>query len=109
MTKFIFVRHGEPDYLSLEEWSKIPMGTNFAGLTVSGREQIKTSCKKLAEYPVDLIISSPYTRALQSAAIMARELNVEVIVERDLHEWQAFFGTCVPFEYGEIKMLEMSG
>ena len=89
MTSFIFVRHGEPDYPSVGEWSQIPMGTNFAGLTKRGIEQIKNSCKKLAEYPIDLIISSPYTRALQGAAIMSRELNADVVVERDLHEWQA--------------------
>lgn len=88
MTKFLFVRHGEPDYPSVGEWSRIPMGANFAGLTERGVEQIKNSCKKLAEYPIDLIISSPYTRALQGAAIMARELNADVVVERDLHEWQ---------------------
>ncbi|MCR5499566.1 MAG: phosphoglycerate mutase family protein [Acetatifactor sp.] len=88
MTKFLFVRHGEPDYASVGDWSRFPMGTNFAGLSERGVEQIKNSCAKLAEYPVELIVSSPYTRALQGAAIMARELQVDVAVERDLHEWQ---------------------
>ncbi len=26
MTKFLFVRHGEPDYSSVAEWAHIPMG-----------------------------------------------------------------------------------
>ncbi|MBO4750784.1 MAG: histidine phosphatase family protein [Lachnospiraceae bacterium] len=88
MTTFLFVRHGEPDYSSVGEWSQTPMGTNFAGLTEEGVAQIKKSCVALKEYPVELIISSPYTRALQSAAIMAGELHVDVVVERNLHEWQ---------------------
>ena len=33
MTQFLFVRHGEPDYSSVGEWSKTSMGTSFAGLT----------------------------------------------------------------------------
>lgn len=89
MTKFLFVRHGEPDYSSVGDWGKIPMGKHFAGLSDAGRAQIKETCKELAKYNVDLILSSPYTRTMQGAAIMARELEADVIVERDLHEWQS--------------------
>ena len=35
----------------------------------------------------DLIICSPYTRALQTAAIISRKINKEIIVEPELHEW----------------------
>ncbi len=88
MTTFLFVRHGETNYSGVGCWAKTPMGMNFAGLTENGVEQIKNSCKKLKDYTVDLIVSSPYTRALQSAALIASELHTDVIVERDLHEWQ---------------------
>ena len=35
----------------------------------------------------DLIICSPYTRALETAAIISRKINKEIIVEPELHEW----------------------
>ena len=37
----------------------------------------------------DLIICSPYTRALQTAAILSKELQIDIAVETDLHEWVA--------------------
>lgn len=89
MTKFLFVRHGEPEYASVGDWNNVPMGIHFSGLSESGRKQIKNTCCELAKYKVDIIVSSPYTRTLQSAAIMAKELNADVVVERDLHEWQS--------------------
>lgn len=89
MAKFLFVRHGEPDYPSVGDWSGIAMCNNFAGLTEAGIGQIKKSCEELKKHKVDLIISSPFTRTLQGATIMARELNAEVVVEHNLHEWQA--------------------
>ena len=36
-----------------------------------------------------LILSSPYTRALQTAAIISRETGARIVVETDLHEWLA--------------------
>lgn len=36
MTKFIFVRHGEPDYPSTLDWQKMSLAKNFAGLTEAG-------------------------------------------------------------------------
>jgi len=89
MTKFIFVRHGEPDYPSTLDWQKMSLAKNFAGLTEAGRNQIKDSCKELRKYNAELIISSPFTRTMQGAAIMARELDLDVVVEHDLYEWQA--------------------
>lgn len=44
MTKFLFVRHGEPDYSSVAEWAQIPMGKNLAGLSENGKRQIRNSC-----------------------------------------------------------------
>lgn len=89
MTKFVFVRHGEPDYPSTLDWQKMSLAKNFAGLTEAGRNQIKNSCKELKKYNAELIVSSPFTRTMQGAAIMARELDLDVVVEHELYEWQA--------------------
>lgn len=89
MTIFYFVRHGEPDYQSVGDWNGIPFGKEFAGLTASGEEQILAAACELRKVSPQIIISSPYARALQSASIMARELNIRLCVERDLHEWNS--------------------
>lgn len=104
MAKFLFVRHGEPDYSTSGDWAKIPMGINFASLSDAGREQIKKSCKELAKHKVDLIVSSPYTRAIQGAAIMARELDADVVVERDLYEWQVDLSYSVTDENEILRL-----
>ncbi|MCM1119859.1 MAG: histidine phosphatase family protein [bacterium] len=89
MTIFYFVRHGEPDYQSVGDWGNIPFGKEFAGLTASGEEQILAAARELRKVSPQIIISSPYARALQSAGIMARELSIRLCVERDLHEWDS--------------------
>lgn len=89
MTTFYFVRHGEPDYQSVGDWSDIPFGRAFAGLTQAGEKQIRSAAALLEKERPQIIISSPYTRALQSAAILSRALDIPIAVERDLHEWDS--------------------
>lgn len=89
MATFYIVRHGEPDYPSVGEWRKIPFGKEFAGLTLRGVRQIETAAAVLKKYSPEIILSSPYTRTMQGAAIMSRILDIPVIVEKDLHEWDA--------------------
>ena len=60
MTTIYFVRHGEPDYQSVRDWSDIPFGQAFAGLTQAGEKQI-----------------------------LSRALDIPIAVERDLHEWDS--------------------
>lgn len=59
-TTFYFVRHEEPDYQSVGDWSDIPFGQAFAGLTQAGEKQI-----------------------------LSRALDIPIAVERDLHEWDS--------------------
>ena len=89
MTTFYFVRHGEPDYQSVGDWAEIPFGKEFAGLTKTGETQIMDAVVKLRKNSPQLIISSPYTRTMQGAGIIARELNLPIFVELDLHEWES--------------------
>ena len=86
---FYFVRHGEPDCSEVNTKIYKDFGTNMCPLTEKGRNQIKESAKDVRLSCADLIITSPYTRALQTAAILSKELDVDIIVETDLHEWLA--------------------
>ncbi|MGM9635593.1 MAG: histidine phosphatase family protein [Candidatus Avispirillum sp.] len=89
MTTFYLVRHGEPDYESVGEWSKVPFGREFAGLTKKGESQICEAISELCKYSPQIVISSPYTRAMHGAAMISRTLNIPLFVERDLHEWDS--------------------
>lgn len=87
MTKFIFIRHGQADYKPVDERKFIGQGRAFAPLSELGVKQIKETAKDPRLAGSDLIIASPYTRALQSAAIISKEINLDITVEVDLHEW----------------------
>lgn len=86
---FYFIRHGETDYT--EQNSKIYQGygVNLSPLSKCGIEQIKETSKDCRLKDAEIILCSPYTRALQTAAILSKELQIDIIVETDLHEWLA--------------------
>ena len=86
---FCFVRHGETDYT--ERGTKIYQGhgTNLAPLSETGIGQIKKAAKDIRLQEANLILCSSYTRAVQSAAILSKELGLEIRIETDLHEWVA--------------------
>lgn len=87
MTKFFLIRHGETDYSPIDERGFIGQARSFAPLTTRGIEQLKETSNDPRLRESDIIISSPYTRALQSAAILSKELSININVEVDLHEW----------------------
>lgn len=84
---FYFIRHGEPDYSQCGKTIYNGIGNNFMPLTANGINQIKMTAEDERLSDADIIISSPYTRALQSAAILSKELQIDLIVEPDLFEW----------------------
>lgn len=87
MTKFYLVRHGYAEYAECEKRNFIGQGIDLAPLTNLGIEQILQTSNDERLKNAELIISSPYTRALQSAAIISSKLQLSITVELDLHEW----------------------
>lgn len=87
MTKIILVRHGEPDYSYVRERGFKGHGIDLAQLTPKGIEQAKAVAKDSRLDGAQLIIASPYTRALQTAAIISKERLLDISIEVDLHEW----------------------
>lgn len=87
MTTFYFVRHGEPDWDLNEKRNLRGAQRDFVPLTELGVHQSEVAARNDKLKHGELIISSPYTRALHTAAILSRELNLPLSVEYDLHEW----------------------
>ena len=78
-----FIRHGEPNYSFIKENDNCQWA-NLAPLSGCGIEQA-VELKLFEDLKDGIIISSPYTRALQTASILANGKNI--IVEPNLHEW----------------------
>ena len=89
MALFYLIRHGEPDYESVSKLGFYGFGRSFAPLSESGVKQAEETAKDARLLDADLIICSPYTRALQTATIISREIDKEIVVEPELHEWIA--------------------
>lgn len=85
MARFILIRHGEADYSLAETRRLRGMGRDLVPLTAAGVAEIERAAEGLP--PLSLLLSSPMTRALQTAAIIAVARTVPVVVEFDLHEW----------------------
>ncbi len=86
---FYFIRHGKTDYSERNTKIYQGFGVNLSKLSELGVSQVKEAAKDERLKGADLILSSPYTRALQTAAILSKELGADIVVETDLHEWLA--------------------
>lgn len=86
---FYFVKHGKTDYSERNQKIYQGFGVNLAPLSEQGIHQAQQAAKDERLQGADIILSSPYTRALQTAAILSKELNAPIAVETDLHEWLA--------------------
>lgn len=89
MAIFYLIRHGTPDYTERNTKIYQGFGTNLAPLSEQGISEIKHTARDGRLPGADIILSSPYTRALQTAAILSKELQADIAVETDLHEWMA--------------------
>lgn len=84
--ELIMIRHGEPDYDQTDSRGFVGQGRDMAPLTANGVTQAEAAAEDPRLEGVELILSSPYTRALQTAAIISRKTGIPLAVEVDLHE-----------------------
>lgn len=85
--KVIFVRHAEPNYAPITARRFKGHGRDLAPLTETGIDQAYETALDDRFMGAELILSSPYTRALETAAIISRIRDLPIRVEVDLHEW----------------------
>ena len=80
-----FIRHGQPDYSNIKNTDPIYF-SNLSPLTEKGINQaneINIENMKNSQ----IIIVSPYTRTMQTAAILSKNINKNILVNENLHEW----------------------
>ncbi|MDR2569512.1 MAG: phosphoglycerate mutase family protein [Oscillospiraceae bacterium] len=87
MQRIVFMRHSEPDYSLVRERNYIGHGLDLAQLTETGITLAKNASLDSRLDGAEIIVSSPYTRALQTAAIISKNRQLDMQVELDLHEW----------------------
>jgi probable phosphoglycerate mutase len=85
VTTTLLLRHGETIHTAHKRFSG--WGGDDPGLSDAGREQARlTGAALLTGEPIAAVISSPMLRTKETADIVADQLEVEVVIERDLRE-----------------------
>ncbi|HEY3848030.1 MAG TPA: histidine phosphatase family protein [Acetobacteraceae bacterium] len=86
----ILLRHGQSEFNLHFTATRRDPGIIDPRLTGLGHTQAADAARALAKQPVARIITSPYTRALQTAEPLARALGVPVVVNPIVRERYAF-------------------
>ena len=89
MTRLIIVRHGRTEWNRVERFR----GRADIGLDGVGMKQAESAAKRIGEWPISAIYSSPLRRALTTAEIMAGPFELKVrlmpgIIDIDYGVWQ---------------------
>lgn len=87
MTEFILIRHGKTDYNLVTEKGFKGHGLDLSFLSDEGIKQANNVAINPIINNSNVLISSPYTRCMQTASIISNKLNLPIIGEIDLHEW----------------------
>ncbi len=85
--ELVLVRHGEPRYDEVTQRGYVGLGGDYGRLTFRGEQQALERANDERFKGATLIVASPYTRALQTAAIISRITQIPLTVAHDLHEW----------------------
>lgn len=86
----ILLRHGETVFNRVFGATRIDPGIRDPRLTDRGREQARNVAAALRGEAITRLISSPYTRALETAEIIAGVLDVPIAVDTLIRERSAF-------------------
>ncbi|MBE4909815.1 histidine phosphatase family protein [Bacillus luteolus] len=98
-TYIYMVRHGDSPKFGDER---------IRGLTSEGTESAKRVTNILIDEGIDIVVSSPYLRSIQTVQPLADALGQEVVVCEDLKEWVfSSEGTRIP-DTELIPLLEKS-
>ena len=81
------VRHAETNWQLVNDRHLVGAANDLAPLTDEGVRQVEALVDRLRGLAPALVLSSPMARALQTAALLSRALDLPLQVEFDLSEW----------------------
>lgn len=88
----ILVRHGESEFNAVYAVTRKDPGIVDPAITENGRRQALAAADRLRARPPKRLICSPYTRALETAAVISGALDLPVAVDPLIGEHAVF--TC---------------
>jgi len=75
------LRHGQSEFNVAFNATRVDPGIPDPRLTEEGRRQARAAAQILAAHPVERLLASPYTRALETAEIIGEQLGLAIEVE----------------------------
>lgn len=84
--RIYLIRHSE----SIDDIQDCYGGIADFDLTENGKNKVEEYSKKINDYGIEKIYSSPYKRAYQTAQILNKKINVEHEVVNDLRELNSY-------------------
>ncbi len=88
----ILVRHGQSEFNVVYGKTRIDPGIRDPNLTDLGCRQAHAAAEAMKGHDVRRLVTSPYTRAIQTATIIAEVLDLDITVDQWIGERAAF--TC---------------
>jgi broad specificity phosphatase PhoE len=89
-TGVILLRHGQSEFNVVFSVTRQDPGIRDPRLTAEGRRQAEAAAEALVGHGIERLIASPYSRALETAEIVARRLELVMTVEPLVGERAAF-------------------
>lgn len=86
----LLIRHGQSEFNAVFNRTRVDPGIRDPRLTEFGRAQAREISGELAAHGVGRIIASPYTRAIETALIIADRLGAPVEIDPGVGERAAF-------------------
>src|SRR4051812_3065826 len=107
MQKIVLMRHSQQDYSHVFQRNYIGHGIDLAQLTEDGIVLAEKASFDNRLDNAEIIVSSPYTRALQTAAIISKNRQLDIKIELDLHEWMCDLSFQYKSEEEALKIEEV--
>ena len=104
--RVVYMRHGEPQRLAFDELGLVGFGRDLAPLAPQGIALAGAAAKSPLLDGAELIVSSPLTRALQTAAIVAGRTGLLVEAELGLVERRVDLSQGLAFEAAKPLFVE---
>ncbi len=100
----LLIRHGQTVFNQVFSRTRIDPGIHDPCLTEAGRSQAAAAARALRGFGIRRLIASPYVRALETAQIIATELDLPIAVETLVAE-RCAYACDIGSPLGELRSL----